>query len=45
MGQAPFGCRTADDMRVYSLGEWVRLGSGSLNDIGDVLTLYGHPDE
>ncbi len=39
MGQAPLGWRDADDAKVYGLGIWAKLGSGSLDGGGDVRAL------
>ncbi len=36
MGQAPLGWRDAGDAKVYGLGDWVLLGSGSLDAFGYV---------
>lgn len=42
MGQAPLGWRSADDAKVYSLGSWAKLGSGSLLGDGGFRTLDAH---
>mgnify|MGYP006920692000 FL=1 len=39
MGQAPLGWRGADDAKVYDLGDWAGLGSGSLDGDGYVRAL------
>ena len=39
MGQAPLGWRSADVAKVFLLGSWARLGSGSLDGGGLVRTL------
>lgn len=45
MGQAPLGWRLADVAKVYSLGHWALLGSGSLNGDGTVRALHAHRDK
>lgn len=42
IGQAPLGWRDADDARVYNLGDWSFLASGSLDAGDDVRSLYMH---
>lgn len=45
MGQAPLGWRNADDAKVYDLGDWAGLGSGSLFGDGGVRALGTRRDE
>ncbi len=45
MGQAPLGWRSASVARVYDLGDWAGLGSGSLYGDGGVRALDAHRDE
>jgi hypothetical protein len=45
MGQAPLGWRDANDAKVWHLGGWAKLGSGSLNGDGFVRALDARRDE